>query len=212
MKNNKISKHVFIHQNLQSIGNCLDIIEAFLETQNNCTVFCVTEHWKTSTQLCNYNIKGFSLVTAFCRKEENSHGGCAFYVFCEIECKIRTDELSMAVEGSFECCACEFQCNKKTFIIVCVYRPPIGDFSIFLSKLEEVCLNLSKINAVIFCIGDFNVDILSDSRQCRMLLSLMESYGIHCTFFQPTRELLIEALHALIIYLRIMKVITKLWS
>lgn len=46
-----------IHQNLQSIGNCLN------GSNKYCLAFCSSEHWKSESQLQNFNFIGYELLT-----------------------------------------------------------------------------------------------------------------------------------------------------
>nr|CAI5829819.1 unnamed protein product [Callosobruchus analis] len=158
------SRISFIHQNLQSIGNCVESLELLLEQNSNCKVLCCTEHWKTASQLENYAINGFSLLTSFCRKKENSHGGKVF-----------------------ECCAGEFKSNGYKFVIVCIYRPSGADVELFLARLDELLDLIVNEKVKVFLLGDFNIDFLSNNQCLRDLLSIFLSYDLRYTIFQPTR-------------------------
>ena len=127
-----------IHQNLQSIGNSVDLLEDFLNQQNDCDVLCVTEHWKTYSQLENYGVKGFSLAASFCRQLEKTHGGSAIYVKTELRNKKRHDIDRLSQENIFECCGCEVTVKGINIICISVYRPPNGEFRLFLEKMEQL--------------------------------------------------------------------------
>ena len=91
-----------IHQNLQSIGNCVNLIDDLLEDQRNCVAFCATEHWKTVQQMSNIGIKGFQLASSFCRVEENRHGGSAIYIKKGLNYRVRSDINKLGLEDHFE--------------------------------------------------------------------------------------------------------------
>nr|CAI5822487.1 unnamed protein product [Callosobruchus analis] len=181
------SRISFIHQNLQSIGNCVESLELLLEQNSNCKVLCCTEHWKTASQLENYAINGFSLLTSFCRKKENSHGGSAIFVSQDFKCKARDDIKSFSIEEVFECCAGEFKSNGSKFVIVCIYRPSGADVEHFLARLDELLDLIVNEKVKVFLLGDFNIDFLSNNQCLRDLLSIFLSYDLRYTIFQPTR-------------------------
>nr|CAI5843347.1 unnamed protein product [Callosobruchus analis] len=181
------SRISFIHQNLQSIGNCVESLELLLEQNSNCKVLCCTEHWKTASQLENYAINGFSLLTSFCRKKENSHGGSAIFVSQDFKCKARDDIKSFSMEEVFECCAGKFKSNGSKFVIVCIYRPSGADVELFLARLDELLDLIVNEKVKVFLLGDFNIDFLSNNQCLRDLLSIFLSYDLRYTIFQPTR-------------------------
>lgn len=67
-----------IHQNVQSLGNAVDRVNAMLNLHDSCEILCITEHWKSDKQLKKLGINNFHLVSMFCR-EEGKHGGSAIY-------------------------------------------------------------------------------------------------------------------------------------
>lgn len=70
----------------------------------------------------------------------------------------RTEVKDLSVEMQFESCAVE--CIGLELIIVCIYRPPSGDISLFFSKLDEI-LSLQAIkNYNVIIVGDINIDLL----------------------------------------------------
>ena len=76
-------------------------------------------------------------------------------------------------------CAIKLLISCNNYTILCIYRPPTGNYTTFLSHLE---LNLSQIYTnttnLIIC-GDINVDYLQDTRSKSLLNSLLASYNLH---------------------------------
>ena len=174
-----------IHQNLQSIGNSVNLLVDFLEEQEDCVVLCTTEHWKTREQLPQYDIKGFKLAASFCRVGMNRHGGCAIYVKKGFKCKVRLDLNKLGLENHFECCSCEVIINSNKVVIVSLYRPPDGDIKVFQDKLEKL-LKVNDKNNIIIC-GDLNVDFLLKNKNMLDILSIANSFDVHHTINEATR-------------------------
>lgn len=68
-----------IHQNVRSLGNCIDLLEDILKDNPDCKILCLTEHWKSEEQIKSLGIQNFSLSARFCRNE-GEHGGAAIFV------------------------------------------------------------------------------------------------------------------------------------
>ncbi|KAL3265214.1 hypothetical protein HHI36_009428 [Cryptolaemus montrouzieri] len=70
------------HQNIQSIGNAVDHLEAVIKDlpqESELSVICITEHWKTKEQLENYGIEEYILYSSYCH-DMSEHWGSAIYV------------------------------------------------------------------------------------------------------------------------------------
>lgn len=176
-----------IHQNVQSIGNCLEEVQVLLNNHKNCVCMCITEHWKTEAQLEAYGMQNYYLAAKFCRKKENSHGGSAVYV----ERGHKSQEIShvkdLACENVIECCACEIKVREEKITIVSVYRPPSGSINIFLEKFEVILSNLIENNTNIVIAGDFNIDLSGDTNEKLEFCSLINSFNITETITDFTR-------------------------
>ncbi|XP_044765718.1 uncharacterized protein LOC123321968 isoform X2 [Coccinella septempunctata] len=136
-----VKKATIIHQNVQSIGICVNRLEKFLHDFPDCIILCVTEHWKTETQLTNYGIADFYLAEAVCRQVENQHGGTAIFVRHSINFKRLSKITELSKLGICECSACEFNINGEKTIVLCLYTPG-GVVDDFLSCLERILVGL----------------------------------------------------------------------
>lgn len=166
----------------------MEEVELFLQNYESCKFFCCTEHWKTESQLVNYGVSNFQLLTSFCRQRENSHGGSAIFVSRDFtECKAREDIKSFSVSEVFECCGGEFKHDGFTYIVISLYRPPGPDLDLFLSKLDELIHSIINENVYIFLLGDFNIDFLSSSQAKKQILTLFLTFNLKLQIFEPTR-------------------------
>ena len=175
-----------IHQNVQSIGNSIDRLNDMLNTNRQCEILCITEHWKQEEQLRSLSITDFRLISVFCR-EEGKHGGSAVYSKKSLKCKARTKLNNLSISSVFECAAVECDFGKVKAIIVSIYRPPTGDIKIFMDKVEQVLVNIFNENKLIFIVGDFNIELLKENKLKTELLSLFNSFNVNQTIFENTR-------------------------
>lgn len=146
----------------------------------------VSEHWKSTSQLRNYAIRGFKLATSFCR-DEGAHGGSAIFLREDFRSRIRTDVNKLAVTYDFECCACEFTVFNTKITFINIYRAPNGNFISFLKSLEEAIMVCNVENSIIIISGDFNCNLLERNNEVLDFLSLINSYNLKHTIEQPTR-------------------------
>ena len=90
-------------------------------------------------------------------------------------------------EKNFEICALKFQILSKSFIILCIYRSPSGDFTYFLNQLECILTTLFTQSTNIILCGDLNTNLLDNDSKSLLLQSLLASYNLFNTVFFPTR-------------------------
>lgn len=94
----------------------------------------------------------------------------------------------MSVDCIFECSAIEFKILNDLYIVICIYRTPDSNVSLFLSKFEESLHYISdrNPNRIIIC-GDLNIDILCNDKNKNDLIVLVKSYFILPVFEEVTR-------------------------
>lgn len=69
-----------------------------------------------------------------------------------------------------------------------LYRPPDFSYTGFLNTLEQTLIVLLPQYDEIFCLGDFNIDVLkTDSLPCHKLTSLLEAFNFKQVVDAPTR-------------------------
>ena len=134
-----------IHHNVQSIGNCVDAVQDLLNVHEDCIAFCMSEHWKTESQLKSYNILGYELASSHCRKA-GAHGAVAVFIRKDVEWRVRNDIVNTSEDLVFECAAVEVRVNDFKTLILGVYRTPSTAVQDFLPKLERVLMRVFNEN------------------------------------------------------------------
>lgn len=185
-KNNQPTNISIIHQNVRSLGNCVDLLEDMLRHHEENMFLCLTEHWQSQQQLNSIGIHNYHLAANFCRSE-GSHGGVAVYVKEHYAHKVLKDICDLSVSGELEVAASEFVVNKRQLIVIAVYRPPNGNIHNCFYILEQVLTALFNDRKIIFVAGDFNVEMLSNNVNKNTLASIFNSFGLHQTIHEYTR-------------------------
>jgi len=80
-------------------------------------------------------------------------------------------------EKEFECCLIEFKCDLFSFVLAGVYRSPISDVNIFLTKLNASLEILSKTYTNVIITGDVNINVLDPS--CNKFKLLKDTLAAH---------------------------------
>lgn len=174
-----------ISQNVQSIGNCVNELNAILNSHPNCHYLTVTEHWKTEDQLKTHNLENFNLATYFCR-DIGQHGGAAIYVRKGIKYSVCQNLNALAKCGVFECAAIE--CSAEGHIIMSIYRPPYNsNIEEFYGRLEDTLELLAGMEKTAFITGDFNIDLKDNKKAINRMKSLLSAYSFEIVFDEYTR-------------------------
>lgn len=173
-----------LHQNVGSLGNCRDQLEDLLE-RYSVGILCLTEHWMSNTRVKMQAIRGFQLVSSFCR-EVGQHGGAAVFSR-NIKCKERKDIVSFSIKYSTECAAVETKHCGSKYIIVSIYHSPSAKDGELLDVIDSICEVVQLENSQVIIAGDFNIDFLSGSTQTLKLMNLLQSYGVRPTIGEYTR-------------------------
>ena len=86
-----------------------------------------------------------------------------------------------------EVCAVKLQICSFRFYVLCLYRPPTGNFLYFLSSIESILKQLYTNSINIIICGDININYLNYTNNKLQLDSLLASYGLYSTADFPTR-------------------------
>lgn len=72
--------------------------------------------------------------------------------------------------------------------VVCLYRPPQGDFGEFLERLE-MCLGsfFARSHPLVVIAGDFNVDFTRESGNKLKTENIFGGFDLHRVFSEPSR-------------------------
>lgn len=173
-----------LHQNINRLANKTYKIETELQLRDQVDVLCLTEHWLQSNQILSTNILNYQLRAHCCRSSKTGGGSC-IYVRPDIPCIERKEITDLSVESQFEVCAIE--CIGLELIIVCIYRPPSGDISLYLTMLYNLLsLNLIQ-NSNVIIIGDINIDLMTKCNNSKYLLNTLKQSGFRQLISEPTR-------------------------
>jgi len=129
------NKFTVLHQNIRGITNKID---EFLNSlpSNAPQVICLTEHHMKTEEIANVNLEQYTLGTAFCRQTYKQEGVC-IYISKNISFKaINLDQYIK--EKDLEICALKVCEASISFMVICIYRSPTGDFNYFLNQIESI--------------------------------------------------------------------------
>ena len=142
----------------------------------------MSEHWLRNCNVC-FHIPNFNLASAYIRKTA-IHGGSLVLVKNTLQSKERKDVVGLSVERVVELSCVELE----SYIIVCVYRPPSGDFGAFESTMEDALRKINNKRKYIVVCGDFNVNLLDNNSPISVrLITLFKSFNLNHQYNEPTR-------------------------
>jgi len=90
-------------------------------------------------------------------------------------------------DHDLEACAIQLIILPNIYNILCIYRPPTGNFTTFLMHLEAILTQLHTNASNLIVCGDINVNYLQDFRNKSLLNSLLASFNLHSAVNFPTR-------------------------
>jgi exonuclease III len=148
-------------------------------------ILCFTEHHLKEFEIINTHITNYSLGPSYCR-HSRTHGRVGIFVHNTLA--YSTINLNnICNNNDYEACAVKLDISPNTYHILCIYRPPAGNFSTFLLHLETVLMQLNSNTTNLIICGDININYLQDSRNKSLLNSLLDSYNLHSAVTFPTR-------------------------
>ena len=174
-----------MHQNVQSIGNCVDRLNVMLQENPECDILCISEHWKNAEQLQRFALENFRLASYFCREE--GYGGAAIYVRKHINTRNRKKLEALSIKGVFECACIECDLQGEQFVFVAVYRPPKSEVKEFFQQMENLLGQMVSENKRVFVAGYFNIELFENNNIKVDFLSIMNSFQVLQTIFENTR-------------------------
>ena len=83
-------------------------------------------------------------------------------------------------------CAIKANLCTKSVCVITIYRAPIGNFELFLSKLDTVLRNLYTTTVDFISVSDINVDCMVNNDRKSKLDSLLKSYNMVSIINFPT--------------------------
>lgn len=180
-----------MHQNIAGLINKSDRlilhVKELQERQVQVDVICVTEHFMPSGHEDILSIPNYQLASYFSRKTK-CRGGACILVRNGLRYKELTGVKKYSVPNYVECCAVELLDHKT--IIICLYRVPLKkeNYDIFYECCENILKKVyNKKDVKIILCGDFNINILNNTRQTQEFQNLLLSYNLKLEFNEPTR-------------------------
>ena len=168
----------FVHYNVQSILNKLDILEAELFELD---ILAFTETWLNPT------VQSDDLVFQTFHKPERKDrrsdhfGGLLLYVKSGIFYKRRSD---LEING-IECIWIEVVLNKKSLLFGPFYRPPNSSADVYSNIEESISLAVDTGTSDIIITGDFNFNVLN-SQAKKKIDSLCSQFSLHQLLTDPS--------------------------
>lgn len=172
-----------LHINTQCLRNKTGQLEA---NNLNYDILVFSEHWMSDIELGQTKLHNFTLLSYYCRRH-HIHGGVAAAVRDALvkEFHPREDLNALSIEMQIELCA--IQSTTLNIIIITLYRPPQGNFTVFLDTMSNILQFISKMKYQIFILGDFNIDFNKSSIYRSDTLDLFNSYGLTNIITKNTR-------------------------
>ena len=152
--------------------------------QFNCSIIGISETWLNAKSPPLFALNGYKEI-----RKDRAHGrggGVLMYISNSLSFKPRND-LSFPRETA-ECLCVEIDLPKdKNFVVCVVYRPPTSDVTDFLDDLESVMLTVNSSNKSVCFMGDFNIDLLSNSPNSIRFQNILDSNAFSVMIDKPTR-------------------------
>ena len=182
--NNNVALTIF-HQNiLLGLHNKIDEPLTCWATEFP-HLLCLTEHHLRDYEITNTYIEGHNLATKYCRKNRKQ-GGVSIYIR-ETLSYTNIELAKFCNDQDLEVCVVKLQSSFYKIYVLCVYRPPTGNISYFLSALESILNQLYTNSTIIITCGDININYLDNTKNKQQLDALLASYGLHSIVDFPTR-------------------------
>jgi hypothetical protein len=178
------------HHNIRSVPKNSSSLQNFLESLNfKFTIIGLSETWLTESIADCYNWDGYDHYYLY-RKGKRG-GGVSIYVEDNVNAKQRQDlsKMSEVVEILFiEICK-ENTGLAKNVLIGIVYRPPGQDVNLFNYEISDILDKTTSENALVYLMGDFNINILDvgEHLPSSEFLDIMYAHSLIPFITKPTR-------------------------
>lgn len=170
------------HINVRSLVLHFDEFKTTI-SDKNFDVIGVTETW-LSPNIKDDIVKLDGYLLERCDRVYGRGGGTAIYVRNDLRYEVIFSES----HDFLECIWVKISTKKETFVFGTIYRPPKSNGNLFLDRLEDNISSLYSLYNNIFCVGDFNIDILQcDNLLTQQLILTMEPFNLEQIITEPTR-------------------------
>lgn len=172
------------HINIQSLGNKVDILDAFLADKDY-DIVSVCEHWLTHGQVDNLRFSNYNVISSFCRAA-HIHGGVLILARKSLNCVNNKAAVDRSVE--FVCEISSVFVTDFKLAVFSVYRTKNSSLGHFEDIIGELLNNaFTDLSVAVVLIGDFNIYFNKTETATVDFLNFLTSFGLRQTVFEPTR-------------------------
>lgn len=173
------------HQNIASVLSKRDILEAALAELGTdigeISIICLSETFLRRGTEANLRLVNYTLAASYCRQHQR-RGGTCILLKNGIEYKATLNLKPQ--DYSFECCGVELL--DYNLHVICIYRTPDSPIETFFKELSRLLNSLRRKN-IVLC-GDWNIDVMTESRFSKELLSILSNHSMINRIDVPTRR------------------------
>lgn len=167
------------HLNARSLKTKLDEVDLFLNDLNySFDILCFTETWFSSDDECAF-LDGYDCISV-CRAFKRG-GGSAMYIRSHFKYNALTEY--NIINENIECVVVQLY----DILLGVFYRPPSGSLNHFLNCMEELFELSLELKLQCAFVGDFNLNVSSDTSGYSRLQELFVSYACCNLIDMPTR-------------------------
>ena len=130
------------------------------------------------------HVQNYTVASFFARKQ-HIHGGSL--ILCKNYIKYVPKHDLVMLSNEMHCEIAAVEIIQLDFIIITVYRPPNGDYNIFLDTMTLLLENIFNSGKYIILNGDFNINFNCNNAKKHNFLDTINSYGFVHTVFENTR-------------------------
>ena len=162
----------------------LDELKAISEEETPDLICCVETWLDNSHKPKEIEIENFRCISRIRSKKPNRGGVCIYY-----RKGLKMEEI--AIPKHKLPCKCEAIWTKiidergKKMVLATVYRSPTN--ANFLEHIEEDMDYISQLNLPVIIVGDFNIDLLTETPSKRTLMDVFNRQCMEQMIQQPTR-------------------------
>jgi hypothetical protein len=172
------------HQNVRGLrGKANKLLSQLYPTFPH--ILCLSEHHMNHLELQQTFFDNYKLGVSYCRTLYEKGEVCI--IVQESLRYVRTDLEKYCKDKYFEVCAMKIHFNVKSACIIAIYRTVLGNFDLFISKLDTILRKLYTVTTEYIICGDINVDYLVDSDRKSRLEALLKTYNLISVVNLPTR-------------------------
>lgn len=179
-----VQTNVFIcHQNVCGISNKKSELEVYINSlDKRVDFFCISEHFLNDKSIHIFNLENYNIISYNTRNKKLRGGSL---ILGHIERKVENIDFinKLYRVEVFEVC-----CIKDTstgLYLCCCYRTPnVKNFELFMINMEKLLEYLFNRKSII-C-GDFNVDLMVESKFRTEFISLLACYNFRLLIDSPT--------------------------